>query len=181
MEKLLTKELEICNNRIAEGYSPCPEGEKHRVLLLHNLLWQGIDLTAWLERKYGAVTIKDGFCFRNREFFTKLDDKQDCIRIMSERMLSGSLAHAAGGSGEELLEAIEGIMGDFEPDVFMFLGNVGCRHAWAATKMVTDVLQEKYGLSMLLLDIDNTNRNYKSENEIKIAISEYMDTVVNKR
>lgn len=181
MGKLLTKELEICNNRIAEGYSPCPEGEKHRVLLLHNLLWQGIDLTAWLEREYGAVTVKDGFCFRNREFFTKLDDKQDCIRIMSERMLSGSLAHAAGGSGEALLEAIEGIMSDFEPDVFMFLGNVGCRHAWAATKMVTDVIQEKYGISMLLLDIDNTNRNYKSENEIKIAISEYMDTVVNKR
>lgn len=181
MEKLLTKELDICNNRIAEGYSPCPEGEKHRVLLLNNLIWQSIDLTTWLEREYGAVTIKDGLCFRDREFFTNPDDKQDCIRIMSERMLSGSLAHAAGASGEELLEAIEGIMSDFEPDVFMFLGSVGCRHAWAATKMVTDVVQEKYGISMLVLDIDNTNRNYKSESEIKIAISEYMDTVVNKR
>lgn len=181
MERLLTIELDICNNRIAEGYSPCPEGEKHRIFLLHNLLWQSIDLTAWLERKYGAVTVKDGFCFRNREFFAKPDDEQDCIRIMSERMLSGSLAHAAGASGEELLDMIGSIMIDFEPDVFLFLGNTGCRHAWAATKMVTDVLQEKYRMPMLLLDIDNTNRNYKSESEIKTAISEYMDTVVNKK
>ena len=181
MERLLSIELDICNNRIAEGYSPCPEGEKHRILLLHNLLWQGIDLTAWLELEYGAVTVKDGFCFRNRELFAKPDDKEDCIRIMSERMLSGSLAHAAGASGEELLEMIESIMSDFEPDVLMFLGNTGCRHEWAATKMVTDVLQEKYRMPMLLLDIDNTNRNYKSEGEIKKAISEYIDTVVNKK
>jgi len=181
MEKLLTMELDTCNNRIAEGYSPCPEGEKHRVLLLHNLIWQGIDLTAWLESEYGAVTVVDGLSFRKREFFARLDDKQDCIRIMSERMLAGAMAHAAGASGEELMETIEWIMRDFEPDVFIFLGNVGCRHAWAATKMVSDSIQEKYGLPMLILDIDNTNRSYKPENEIKTAISEYLDTVVNKQ
>lgn len=181
MEKLLLKELEICNNRIAEGFSPCPQGEKHRILLLHNLLWQGIDLTQWLEREYGAVTVMDGLCFGNREFFDKPDDKQDCIRIMCERMLSGSKAHAAGASGGELLEAIEDLMHDFEPDVFLFLGSVGCRHAWASTKLVSDVVAQKYGMPMLLLDIDNTNRNYKTEKDIKIAISEYMDTVVNKR
>ena len=181
MEKQLLKELEICNKRIAEGFSPCPQGEKHRVLLLHNLLWQGIDLTQWLERDYGAVTVMDGLCFKEREFFDKPDDKQDCIRIMCERMLNGSKAHAAGTSGVELLEAIEALMRDFEPDVFLFLGSVGCRHAWASTKLVSDVVAQKYGMPMLLLDIDNTNRNYKSEKDIKIAISEYMDTVVNKR
>ena len=181
MERLLLKELETCNNRIAEGVSPCPQGEKHRILLLHNLLWQGIDLTQWLEREYGAVTVADGLCFKNREFFDKPDDRQDCIRIMSERMLHGSKAHASGVSGEELLESIGQLLQDYEPDVFLFLGSVGCRHAWAATKMVSDVVAEKHGMPMLLLDIDNTNRNYKSEKDIKIAISEYMDTVVNKR
>ena len=181
MEKQLLKELEICNNRLEEGFSPCPEGEKHRVLLLHNLLWQGMDLTQWLERKYGAVTVMDGLCFKKQEFFDKPDDKQDCIRIMCERMLSGSKAHAAGASGEELLESIEDLMHDFDPNVFLFFGSAGCRHAWAATKMVSDTIAARYGLPMLLIDIDNTNRNYKSEKEIQTAVSEYMDTVVNKR
>ena len=181
MEKQLSRELDICNKRIAESFSPCPTGEKHRVLLLHNLLWQGIDLTEWLEREYGAVTVMDGLCFGKRELFVKPDDKQDCIRIMCERMLKGSKAHGAGASGEELLEMIEDMMHGLDPDVLIFLGNTGCRHAWAATKMVSDVINEKYGLPMLLLDIDNTNRSYKSEKDIKIAISEYLDTVVNKR
>ena len=96
-------------------------------------------------------------------------------------MLSGSKAHAAGVSGEELLESIKHLLQDYKPDVFLFLGSVGCRHAWAATKMVSDVVAEKYGMPMLLLDIDNTNRNYKTEKDIKIAISEYMDTVINKK
>ena len=181
MEKLLIKELDICNNRIEAGFSPCPQGEKHRVLLLHNLLWQGIDLTQWLESEYDAVTVMDGLCFKKREFFDKPGDRQDCIRILSERMLSGSKAHAAGVSGEELLESIKHLLQDYKPDVFLFLGSVGCRHAWAATKMVSDVVAEKYGMPMLLLDIDNTNRNYKTEKDIKIAISEYMDTVINKK
>lgn len=181
MEKQLTRELDICTKRVAEGDSPCAGGEKHRVMLLHNLLWQGIDLTQWLEREYGAVTVMDGFCFKKREYFEKLDDKQDCIRIMCERMLSGSKAHAAGVGGMELLQTIEDLMHSCAPDIFIFLGSVGCRHAWAATKMVSDVINEKYGMPMLLLDIDNTNRCYKSEVDIKIAISEYIDTVINKR
>lgn len=180
MEKLLTQELDICNDHITEGYSPCPNGEKHRILLLHNLLWQGIDITEWLESQYGAATVMDGFCFRKREFFTRLDDKQDCIRIMSKRIISGSRAHGAGVAGEELFETIEDVLSDYGPDVFIFMGNVGCRHAWAATKMLSDSIQEKYGISMLSLDIDNTDRRYKSEKEIKTAISDYMDTVVNK-
>lgn len=181
MEGLLKTELDICGKRISEGYSPCPDGEKHRVLLIHNLLWQGIAITEWLEKQYGAVTVLDGFCFDKRELFTRLDDKQDCMSVMCGRMLSGSMAHAAGVSGEELLKAIAGILSDFKPDVFIFMGSTGCRHAWAATKMVSDSIQEKYGLPMLLLDIDNTDSRYKSEKEIKTAISEYMDTVINKK
>jgi hypothetical protein len=54
-------------------------------------------------------------------------------------------------------------------------------HAWAATKMISDAVQNQYGMPMLMLDVDNTDFRYKSEKEIRTAVSEYMDTVVNKR
>ncbi len=181
METLLTKELELCSRRNDEAYSPCPDGEKHRVMLMHNMLWQGVALMEHLEARHGAVTVLDGFFFGARERFTKPDDIMDCVSVMSRRLLEGSRAHAAGATGEELLVAIELAKKDFSADVFLFLGSAGCRHAWATTKMVSDLVQEKYGQPILLLDIDNTDSRYKSESEIKNAVDQYMDTVINKK
>ena len=180
MGRLIESEIEICKKRIASGESPCPNGEEHRMLLMHNLWRQGIDITDWLEKEYSSVTVADGYCFDERELFD-LDNKTTCINLMCRRMLSGSMAHGAGVSGEELLKSIEKLISSYAPDVFIFLGNRGCRHVWAATKQVSDVIQERYRASMLMLDIDNIDFRYKSEKEIRTLISEYMDTVVNKK
>lgn len=181
MVKLLEKEIKLCKERIDSGASPCPNGEKHRVLLLHNLLRQGNDISSTLEKDFGAVTVADGYCFGTRELFTELENKKACFEVMCRRMQSGSMAHGAGVTGEELLSSISSLLRDFKPDVIIFLGNRGCRHAWAATKMVSDAVQNQYGIPMLTLDVDNTDFRYKSEKEIETAISEYMDTVVNKK
>ena len=181
MVKLLEAEIALCREHIDAGEGPCPGGEKHRVLLLHNLLRQSIGITTALEEDFGAVTVADGFCFAPRELFTEHEDKRACAALMCRRIQSGSMAHGAGVSGEELIASINDLLRDYEPDVFIFLGNRGCKHAWATTKMVSDVVQARYKIPMLTLDVDNTDFRYKSEKEIKNLISEYMDTVVNKK
>lgn len=178
---LLKEEIEICEKRLASGESPCPDGEKHRVLLFHNLFWQGVEISEWLESEYGAVTVMDGFCFKERESFEKPDDRLDCIRHMSKRMLTGSAAHGAAVSAFELSETAGIAAYDYGADVSIYLGNAGCRHSWAAEKMVMDSILEKLGLPTLTIDVDNTDRRYKSYVDIKAAISEYMDAVVNKK
>ena len=181
MSALLEKELAVCKTRIDAGFSPCPQGEKHRVLLLHNMLWPALELTARLEREYGAVTVLDGYCLGERERFTALDDEAACIALMCRRMNSGAMAHGAGASGDDILKTLNKLLPEYAPDVIIFLGSRGCRHNWAAMKMVADTLQEDYGFPMLQLDIDNTFSRYKSLQEIGDAISEYMDTVIKPR
>lgn len=180
MLSLLQKELEICRSRIETGESPCPDGEKHRLLLMHNMLWQGLDLMDWLESEYGAVTVMDGYSFRKREFFDHPDDRADCFKIMCRRMLYGSTAHGAGAFGDDILDAAYGVINDYSADVSIFLGSSGCRHEWASLKMLTDSIFDKFGIPTLIFDIDNADMNYKSDGEIKSAISQYMDTVINK-
>jgi hypothetical protein len=180
MARLIEAENALCRARISSGVSPCPSGEKHRILLLHNLWRQSLGLADWLEKEYGAVTVADGYCFGGRELFD-LDDEAACVNLMCRRMLSGSMAHSAGVSGGELLNSIEKLFQRYAPDVFIFLGSRGCRHAWATAKLVSDAVQTRYGASMLTLDIDNTDFRYKSEREIRTLIAEYLDTVVNKK
>ena len=179
--KLLNEELNILKTRVSSSESPCAGGEKHRVLLLHNMLWQGLDITDWMESKYNAVTVMDGYCLKKREYFENLDNKADCIKKMCLRMLKGASVHGSGVSGEELLSMMDNVIQDYSVDVSIFMGNAGCRHEWASSKMLTDYIENTFRMSTLIIDIDNTDRNYKSEKDIKIAISEYMDTVVNKK
>ncbi|MEA4895527.1 MAG: 2-hydroxyacyl-CoA dehydratase family protein [Oscillospiraceae bacterium] len=181
MAKLLEAEIDLCKERADTGKGPCPDGEKHRVLLLHNLLWQTAGITSALEKDFGAVTVADGYCFGAREIFTDPDNKQACVDIMCRRIQSGSMAHGAEVSSEKLLDSVGTLLRDYEPDVLILLGNRGCRHVWAGTKMLSDSVQARYSIPMLMLDVDNTDFRYKSEGEIKTAISEYMDTVVNKK
>jgi len=179
MLKQLEEELRICRARAAKGESPCPTGEKHRVLLLQNLFWQGIDITDWLETEFGAVTVADGFFLRTRDFFGELDDREACLELMCRRMLTGSSVHGAAVSAFELSDMASGAVREYGADVSIFLGNAGCRHSWAAEKLVTDSITDTFGIPTLSVDVDNTDRRYKSEKDIKMAISEYMDAVVN--
>lgn len=64
---------------------------------------------------------------------------------------------------------------------YTFVGHLGCKHTWAAAKMVKDLITEKYGLPTLIMDIDACNARYKTTEEIREVISEYMESVVGLR
>ena len=125
-----------------------------------------------------AVTVLDGYGLAVRPRFEAPDDRASCLLVMAARMATGSAAHGGGVPGEGKLAALEAILTDYALDVFLFLGSRGCRHEWAESKLASDILHEKYGVSMLLMDMDNTDLRYKSMEEIFGAIAEYMETVV---
>lgn len=71
----------------------------------------------------------------------------------------------------------EHIMQDFTIDVGIFAGHVGCKHAWAAGRMVTDIVEKKYGVPVLTYDLDAGDIRYKSEQEVKDTIYDFFDTL----
>jgi len=178
---MLEDERALCEKRVLSGYSPCPNGEKHRVLLLHNMLWQGVDFTDWLETEYDAVTVADGYSFKQRALFQNLSDEADCRGVLCHRMIDGATVHGAGASGETLVDDVCDMITARGADVSIFMGSSGCRHEWATTRMLDETVHSRCGISMLVLDTDNTDPNYRSEKEVKEALAEYMDTVVRKR
>ena len=175
---MLEAENALCEKRLAAGESPCPGGERHRAVLLHNMLWQGVDYTDWLEENYGTVTVADGYAYGGRAFFEHPEDEKDSREAACRRMLDGATVHGAGVSGQDMVDKICDVILDRGADVVLFMGSSGCRHEWAATRMLDETVSRRCGISMLTVDTDNTDPNYRSEREIKAALSEYMDTVV---
>ncbi|MEG0035157.1 MAG: 2-hydroxyacyl-CoA dehydratase family protein [Oscillospiraceae bacterium] len=180
MAELLRQELEVGEMLSELGMGPCPNGEKHRAALLQNMLWSSSGVMDWLEKDYDTVAIMDAFGFQHGDYYEHLDDKHDCLMVMAKKMQNNPMIHGAAGPSENFVYLVDKIFAEYEPDVSLFVGHIGCKHTWASAKMVTDMIQEKYGLPTLYLDVDGIDGRYKSPDEIKVAIGQYMDTVVNK-
>ena len=178
---MLEAENTLCKKRVAAGKGACPDGEEHRAMLLHNMLWQGLDYTDWLEENYATVTVADGYAYDERAVYEHPEDENDSRLTAARRLLDGATVYGAGMSGQDMVDKICQIVTARGADVVLFMGSSGCRHEWAASRMLEEALQQRCGLSMLTVDTDNTDPSYRSEHEIKTALSEYMDTVVKKR
>jgi hypothetical protein len=180
MGDLLEKEYEMGDMLYEFGLGPCPDGEKHRVALLQNMLWSSAGTMDWLEREYNTVAVMDAFGFQHGDLYQNIDDLEDCLRVMARKQQNNPMIHGASGPSEHFIYLVDKIFTEYEPDVSMFIGHIGCKHTWASAKMVTDMIQDKYGLPTLYLDVDGIDGRYKSLEEIQGAVGEYMDTVVNK-
>ena len=90
------------------------------------------------------------------------------------------MIHGASGPSEYHLHLVVTLMDEYKANVSFFIGHVGCKHTWASAKMVSDMVQEKYGIPTLYVDVDCIDGRYKSKDEIKAEITQYMETVVMK-
>jgi hypothetical protein len=134
----------------------------------------------WMEKEYDSVTIMDAFGFQHGVNFEHMDDRHDCLKTLARMMQNNPMIHGASGPSENFLYLVDKIFAEYEPDVSIFLGHIGCKHTWASAKMVTDMIQEKYGIPSLYLDVDGIDGRYKTKDEVTGALAEYFDTVVNK-
>ena len=177
---MFEKELEIGQMMMELGMGPCMNGEKHRAALLQNMVWSSSGVMDWLESEYDTCVIMDAFGFQHCDMYEHMDDRRDCFKVMGKKAQNNPMIHGAAGPSENFLYLVDKIFAEYEPDVSLFVGHVGCKHTWASAKMVTDMIQEKYGIPSLYLDVDGIDGRYKSPDEIKAVIGEYMDSVVNK-
>ena len=134
----------------------------------------------WMERTYNAVAVMDAFGFQGDVMYENMDQRFDCYKVMARRMQNNPMIHGASGPSEHHLKMVEEVFENYSPNVSMFLGHVGCKHTWASSKMLTDMIQQKYGLPTLFVDLDAIDGRYKSGDEIKEQISDYFETVVMK-
>ncbi len=180
MGNLLEKELEVGQMMIDFGMGPCVNGEKHRAALLQNMPWSSSGIMDWMESEYDTVSVMDAFGFQHGDLYVDLNNRHDCFATMGRKMQNNPMIHGAAGPTENYIYLVDKIFRDYEPDVSIFLGHIGCKHTWAVAKIITDMIQERFGIPSLYLDIDGIDGRYKSLDEIKGSLGQYFDTVVNK-
>ena len=178
---MLQTQLEMGNMLTDMGMTAtrCPDGEQpYRVCLMQNMLWSNTGIMDWMEKTYGAITVMDGFGYQDGVIFEDLDNWESVKLQLAKSMLLVPMIHGATGPTEYWLKTIDTMYDDFKVNVSIFMGHVGCKHTWASGKIVTDYIQEKYGIPTLYVDVDAIDPRYKSNDELRAQIGEYMESVV---
>ncbi|MFB0921341.1 MAG: 2-hydroxyacyl-CoA dehydratase family protein [Oscillospiraceae bacterium] len=176
---MLQTQLEMGNMLTDMGMTAtrCPE-ERYRVCLMQNMLWSNTGIMDWMEKTYGAITVMDGFGYQDGLIFEDLDNWEHVKLQLAESMLLVPMIHGATGPTEYWLKVIDKMYEEYKVNVSIFMGHVGCKHTWASGKIVTDYIQEKYGIPTLYVDVDAIDPRYKSNDELRAQIGEYMESVV---
>ena len=177
MLKYLEAQYAMGKYMVSKGLGVVKE-EKFRVTWLQNMLWSNTGILDWMEKEYGAVLVMDGFGYQETALFNDYYDKEDVFITLAKKGLALPMIHGAAGPVEDWIRMVDNIIEDYKVNVSMFIGHVGCKHTWAAGKIISDMVQEKYGLPTLYLDVDAIDGRYKSTEEIKAVIAEYMDTII---
>jgi benzoyl-CoA reductase/2-hydroxyglutaryl-CoA dehydratase subunit BcrC/BadD/HgdB len=183
MVAFMEKQYELGKAQVATGKSFMPGGEQFRVSWLQNMLWSNVGTLNWLEKTYGAVVVMDGFGYAQGTIVPEeaLGDPDKTLIALARRELNMPMVHGAAGPVSDYIKMIDFVMEDFHVDVPMFIGHVGCKHTWAVAKIIRDRIHKKYGLPTLALDVDAVDGRYKSTEEIRSVIGEYMDTLLENR
>jgi len=157
--------------------SRCPE-EKYRVCMMQNMMWSDSGIMDWMEKTYGAITVMDGFGYQDGILYEDMDNWEKVKLVGAMKMLNTPMIHGATGPTDYWIKIIDDMYADYSVNVSIFMGHVGCKHTWAAGKIVTDMIQEKYGIPTLYVDVDAIDPRYKSSDELRAQLGEYMESVV---
>lgn len=163
-------------SNIENKITAVPE-ERYRFTWLQDMVWSNVGTLDWMEKKYGAVCAMDVLGYNQNILVEDPWDEEEIYTVLAKRQLNVPMMHASSGPALPYIDLAEDIIRDYDIDVSMFVGHVGCKHTWACKKMVEDEIEDRLGIPTFTLDLDAVDGRYKSTEEIREQISEYMDSL----
>jgi len=169
-------QLDFVHDLIVMGIAQM-KPENYRVTWLQDMLWSNVGILDWMEREYGAVVVMDVLGYEQSLIIDDPWDRESVLMGLARRQLMTPMLHASSGPAAPYIELAQKIIEEYDINMSMFIGHVGCKHTWACAKIVKDAIEDKFGIPTLTLDLDAIDGRYKSDEEIKATISEYIESM----
>lgn len=87
------------------------------------------------------------------------------------------MIHDLSGPAEYWMECVGTILREYRCNAAIFAGHVGCKHSWAVGKLVKDMVTDKFGIPILLFDVDSFDPRYSSPETIRARVKDFMGLI----
>jgi benzoyl-CoA reductase subunit B len=145
--------------------------EKVRVLLWFPPIAFFTYLFKWMEHKFGAVIVAD-FIGQVSTVYIDTSTKETMIRDLAKTQMNLAMGRQCHGPVEFITDEMERFFDAYAVDCMIFTGHQGCKHGWAAAKIIQDICKKR-GMPALYLTIDIMDQRCLNEQAVRNEITEF--------
>jgi len=128
-------------------------------------------LVLWMEEKFGATVVMDLVSYVNTPQIDTATE-ETMIRGMAESYRNLSMVRQFHGPIEFYHADLIRICEEYRGDCFIFAGHVGCKHGWAGTRLLRE-LMKKINMPLLILTSDVFDQRITHEDQLKSHIEDF--------
>ncbi len=161
---------EVTKQRYEQGLGVVKQ-ENVRVLMWFPPIGFFTYIFKWMEEEFGAVVVAD-FIGHISTFDIDTSSPDSMVRDLARTQMHLGMGRQCHGPVEFLTGELEKLIDDYSVDCVLFMGHNGCKHGWAALKIVKDFLRQK-GTPTLYMDLDIMDKRHKDEQEIRDEIRQF--------
>jgi len=145
--------------------------EKIRILLWFPPIAFFTYLFKWMEEEYGAVVVAD-FIGNVSTVDIDTSSKESMIRDFAKTQMHLAMGRQCHGPVEFITDEMEAAIEAYNVDCMIFTGHQGCKHGWAAVKIIQDICRERK-LPTLYLSIDIMDQRHLDEAGVRNEVTEF--------
>jgi len=143
--------------------------EKIRVLLWFPPIAFFTHIFNWMQDEFGAVIVAD-FIGNVSTVHVDTSSHDSIIRDFARTQMHLAMGRQCHGPVEFITNEMEEAMDAYNVDCMIFTGHQGCKHGWAALKIIQDICKKR-NLPTLYLSIDIMDQRYLDEQGVRNEIT----------
>jgi len=145
--------------------------EKIRVLLWFPPIAFFTYLFKWMENEFGAVIVAD---FIGQVSTVPIDTStnESMIRDLARTQMNLAMGRQCHGPVEFITDEMEKFFDDYQVDCMIFTGHQGCKHGWAAVKIIQDICAAR-NMPALYLTVDIMDQRCLDEQGVRNEITAF--------
>ncbi len=145
--------------------------ERVRVLLWFPPIAFFTYLFKWMEHEFGAVIVAD-FIGQVSTVYIDTSSKETLVRDLARTQMNLAMGRQCHGPVEFITDEMERFFTEYRVDCMIFTGHQGCKHGWAAAKIIQDICRRR-GMPALYLTIDIMDQRCLNEQALRNEITEF--------
>ena len=126
-------------------------------------------LFKWMEHEFGAVIVAD---FIGQVSTVQIDtsSRETMIRDLAKTQMYLAMGRQCHGPVEFITDEMERYFDAYQVDCMIFTGHQGCKHGWAAAKIIQDICKKRK-MPALYLTIDIMDQRCLNEQGVRDEIT----------
>ncbi|MEA3222623.1 MAG: 2-hydroxyacyl-CoA dehydratase family protein [Thermodesulfobacteriota bacterium] len=162
---------EDTKKRFKEGIPGGPNPEKIRVVW-HDVPIAFMPVITWMEKMFGAYVVADMVGYNNMPPIDTTNE-ETMTRGIAEQYMNLTMGRHFHGTIDLYLGEIDRFVEEYSPDCLIFTLHRGCKQSWAIRNIMKQKAKE-HGLPVLIIEADIFDYRYKTEQQVKDQIEDFL-------